>query len=315
MIVVCRIWVFVVIGLHGLIGVTTGSSFLNGWTVVFVLQHSTSFFHIFGSAPDYIFSNHRPLACHFGAHPVGGPLGGSSILRFEEAWLSHEECKSVVAHNWNSISAVGLPEGLARNTRVCMKALSQWGHSKVGNYARHIWEASARVQATIQNTSLGGSRAVILDAESALESLLLEEEVYWKQRSRECSLKWGDKNMKWFHNRASLHQRVNSIVGLEDSSGCWEQDPDEIRADEVVQALKQIQPSKALGLDGLTGSFCMNFCEVIGADFVRSYLQVLNDNASPRALTPTLITLISMTKQPCWISDYRPFLCVMSVIN
>ena len=38
-------------------------------------------------------------------------------------------------------------------------------------------------------------------------------------------IKWGDRNTKFFHATASQRRKRNSILGLMDSSGTWQDDP------------------------------------------------------------------------------------------
>lgn len=64
--------------------------------------------------------------------------------------------------------------------------------------------------------------------ELELDRLLEEDEIYWKQRSRENWLKHGDKNSKWFHKKASMRKKINEIVAISDQYGCWTEDLIEI---------------------------------------------------------------------------------------
>lgn len=50
-------------------------------------------------------------------------------------------------------------------------------------------------------------RNLLAKAENELEVLLEEEEKYWKLKSREDWLNWGDKNTKWFHSKASHRKK------------------------------------------------------------------------------------------------------------
>ncbi|XP_022158772.1 uncharacterized protein LOC111025237 [Momordica charantia] len=69
---------------------------------------------------------------------------------------------------------------------------------------------------------------IIHDIENDLAGLLELEEIFWKQRSREDWLKWGDCNFKWFHKKATMRKSCNYIHGIEDQYGCWTEEPKEI---------------------------------------------------------------------------------------
>lgn len=109
-----------------------------------------------------------------------------------------------------------------------MHHLARWGRSKVGDYACRIQVASDQVQQAIQNLKHAGSGSDLQAAENQSEAVLHEEELYWKQRSRELWLKDGDQNTRWFHCRASQRRKTNRIVGLFDSSGSWCDDVDSV---------------------------------------------------------------------------------------
>lgn len=52
-------------------------------------------------------------------------------------------------------------------------------------------------------------------------TLLHQEELSWRQRSRSIWSQARDKNTKYFHYRASHKRRKNHISGINNSNGVW----------------------------------------------------------------------------------------------
>lgn len=64
--------------------------------------------------------------------------------------------------------------------------------------------------------------------ESQINSTLIDEDIYWKQRSGADWLRKGDKNTKFFHAKVSARKRKNKVWGVENSQGVWLRERDDI---------------------------------------------------------------------------------------
>lgn len=61
----------------------------------------------------------------------------------------------------------------------------------------------------------------IQDLKAVINTLLHQDELFWWQRSRSIWLQVGNKNTKYFHQRASHRRRKNHISRIQDSFGGW----------------------------------------------------------------------------------------------
>lgn len=84
----------------------------------------------------------------------------------------------------------------------------------------------------------------------------------------------------------------------------------EFTKQEVDLALKNIEPLKALGLDGMPPFFFQSFWPMIGDDVSKAILDCLNLCHIPNEFNYTYVTLIPKVKNPEKISEFiRISLC------
>lgn len=57
-----------------------------------------------------------------------------------------------------------------------------------------------------------------------LNRLLEQEEQFWRQRSNENWVKLGDRNTRYFHQKANMRQRRNCLYELMDEDEVWQED-------------------------------------------------------------------------------------------
>ena len=75
--------------------------------------------------------------------------------------------------------------------------------------------------------------------------------------------------------------------------------------EDVEAALKQIHPTKAPGLDGVSAIFSQKYWDVIGNDITCTVLNVLNSNMPIVDINRTNITLIRKTNNLSQMTDFR----------
>ena len=80
----------------------------------------------------------------------------------------------------------------------------------------------------------------------------------------------------------------------------------EFTKEQVLAALKQMHPTKALGPNGMSAIFFQKYWDVIGNNVTSMVLNVLNCNKSIVEINKTNITLVPKTKSPTKMTEYRP---------
>ncbi|KAH1114178.1 hypothetical protein J1N35_007556 [Gossypium stocksii] len=76
--------------------------------------------------------------------------------------------------------------------------------------------------------------------------------------------------------------------------------------EEILNAFKQMDPRKALGIDGLSGSFFKEHWLTVGKDILSSCHEILKGNKNIECLNETLIVKIPKIKNPCDMTNFRP---------
>ncbi|CAL9030450.1 unnamed protein product [Prunus brigantina] len=161
------------------------------------------------------------------------------LFRFEEAWSQHEDCVNAITEGWlngTERGAQGIVFEKIKSTR--LKLLS-WNRETFGFTRAEIQKTRAQLGALLNcpcSTQTVEERKRLT---AHLDSLLIKDELFWRQRSRAIWLKAGDNNSKFFHQKASSRRRKNTLSGLYDNDGHW-QDSERGLADTVVNYFQSL---------------------------------------------------------------------------
>ena len=145
----------------------------------------------------------------------------TKIQCFEEKWVAHANCEEWIRTSWAQSQPVGsLMFCLFEKTKACRMDLVVWSRNTFGN--TRDWLNSKQVEMEeLMAVGFGENLDRIYEVQREINDLLHHEEVFWRQRSRSIWLPTGDKNTKYFHQRASQWRKKNTIEGMHDTNGVW----------------------------------------------------------------------------------------------
>lgn len=112
-----------------------------------------------------------------------------------------------------------------------MARLKWWSKQEFGGREKELEQLMKKLKRVKQNFERYDSGDEIRRLEKRINNLLIDEEMYWKQRSRADWLKEGDKNTKFFHSKATTRKKKNRIWGIEDKQGNWIEEIAEVEAE------------------------------------------------------------------------------------
>ncbi|KAK3205161.1 hypothetical protein Dsin_019207 [Dipteronia sinensis] len=100
--------------------------------------------------------------------------------------------------------------------RLDMYLADRWSELRFKNL---IGRKTREIEHLYKSCENDGEMTSIKILENSMEKLLECEEIFWKQRSRAKCLAAGDRNSKYFHDRATARKKTNAIDMLIDHEG------------------------------------------------------------------------------------------------
>lgn len=136
------------------------------------------------------------------------------MFKFENIWLKEPNFHAKVANYWKSLPTTHLLPKLISITSF----MAEWGHKFFHKFRDKVKSQKRVIDDLVHKTDAAGVESYFQEKEK-LHDLLLQEEVYWKQRAKVFWLAERDSNTKFFHAQASMRKKANHIPYLINESG------------------------------------------------------------------------------------------------
>jgi exonuclease III/ribonuclease HI len=145
------------------------------------------------------------------------------LFRFEESWSKDSKCEDLIRQNWNNSPGTCLEK---------IGKLKHLGTAFDDHDLGKIKKELGRIERLLTDQTLWDGtdldRQKLRDLEKQHAELLARQETMWRQRSRAVWLRDGDKNTKFFHNKASQRSKDNGITKIKDGAGVWKRGTEQI---------------------------------------------------------------------------------------
>ncbi|KAL8108560.1 hypothetical protein AgCh_024870 [Apium graveolens] len=138
----------------------------------------------------------------------------TKFFHFENAWLREPMCYQLVDNVWNHDPNRSFFEKILQ----CSEVLSAWGKEVTGSFKTRIHRCK-KVLKTLKGRRDTDSLKVVREEKKNLSEIYAQQEVFWRQRSKQLWLREGDQNCKFFHLATKKRRKANQINFLHNASG------------------------------------------------------------------------------------------------
>jgi hypothetical protein len=145
-------------------------------------------------------------------------------FKFEEFWTKDPSCRNVISTAWSSVFVGSPAYSLTKKLKATKNALKTWNKHHFGHIQSRISTLTRQLDIIQQSTTSEQSLQAEISIKQDLTNLFLQEEILWKNKSRETWLTCKDLNTKFFHTSTLIKRRRNAITTLKLPSGAWVSD-------------------------------------------------------------------------------------------
>jgi hypothetical protein len=146
--------------------------------------------------------------------PVQRPYRGRKTFKFEIAWMVEEGLNEVVQNSWQLNAGNNVMSKLS----ACAEELTHWSKSHCNKLRIDIEDCRKELNRCRGNA--GVENEIHFEAlRKKMTQLLVQDDMYWRQRAKTYWYREGDLNTKYFHAAATSRKKVNAISFLENDDG------------------------------------------------------------------------------------------------
>lgn len=156
-------------------------------------------------------SDHSPI---FLEPVVISHVNSARRFRFENSWLREPMCLQIVKETWQKYRGKNFQEKLS----LCADILSTWGKEITGNFKARI-SASKKKLRIMKGMRDVRSTQVYKEILKEISEVYKQQEIFWRQHSKQLWLKEGDHNSIYFHAATKMRRKVNHIHNLQNKEG------------------------------------------------------------------------------------------------
>ncbi|GAU37478.1 hypothetical protein TSUD_207140 [Trifolium subterraneum] len=195
-------------------------------------------------------SDHYPLLLL--CDPVSTTPYNNKPFKFENAWLVDPDCDQFVKNSWQALSS----HGITNKLEGCASDLLQWSKEKFQSLRKDIDKYHKKLEQLrdhVDNSNINYFNAL----KKRLSSLLLQDDLFWRQRAKTFWYKDGDLNTKFFHAAATARRKTNRVNMLLDENGveCRDQEVMSVIArDYFINLFEKKHSSRTAVLSALSQS-------------------------------------------------------------
>jgi hypothetical protein len=165
-------------------------------------------------------SDHMALVIKVLEEPSRPPRSVDRGFRYEEMWTKHDDYEQMVreALNRSDAGEEGI-NGVWKRLHSVSRDMQKWSYESFGSVKAEIKKLRTLLDAARSTAREAGSSPEVKDIEMKLHDIYEREEIMYRQRSRQDWPKYGDRNTKFFQNRASHRRRKNTVRSLRRGDG------------------------------------------------------------------------------------------------